>query len=393
MQAEIPPSAETLREVFAPVGESMSLPGYLYTSEDVFRWEVDHFFDRTWACVGRTGDSLRPGERTATRSGSEGIVLSRDEAGTLHGFFNVCRHRGHELLQIGESASGKTIECPYHGWAYGQDGRLRGAPGFRGLDRDEFGLSRVRVAEWRGWGFVNVSGDAPELEDHIGNLDEVVRDYEPERLTNVVSVDYEIHANWKLIHDNYQECYHCSNIHPELCAVTPPESGFDYEPTGVWIGGSMELRPHAVTMSLDGHSDASPFRGLDERKRREVLYFGVLPNLLISLHPDYLVSYRVTPVAPNRTSIECRWLFSPEDADREGFDPAFAVDFWDLTNKQDWDAIQSVQRGMSSRGHRPGRLSASESTVREFETMLARGYLTGSLQPKTADAPLVPDGS
>src|SRR5207302_2648249 len=245
---------------------------------------------RSWACVGRTADVLRPGDRMATRSGSEGILLTRDADGALHAFFNVCRHRGHELLQLGETATDTFIECPYHGWAYGLDGRLRGAPGIPGLDRDEFGLARVRVAEWRGWGFVNVSGDGPELEDHIGNLDEVVRDYEPERLVNAVSVDYEIRANWKLIHDNYQECYHCSNIHPELCAVTPPDSGLDYEPTGVWVGGSMDLRPHAATMSLDGHSDASPFRGLDERKRREVLYFGVLPNLLISLHPDYVVS-------------------------------------------------------------------------------------------------------
>ncbi len=278
----------TLRAVLAPPGSSVSLPGEAYTSAGVFAWELDHLWDGSWVCLGRSTDLGTPGDQRGVRVGAETVLMTRDEAGALHGFFNVCRHRGHELLAAGSTERHRVVKCPYHGWVYGLDGRLRGAPGFRGLDRPSHGLAEVRVAEWRGWVFANLSGDAPELSEHLGNLEATVRDHQPERLVVGARMDYEVEANWKLVHENYQECYHCSSIHPELCAVTPPDSGMPIEPTGVWVGGTMDLRPEAVTMSLAGDSGARPFPGLDDRRRREVLYLGLLPNLLISLHPDYV---------------------------------------------------------------------------------------------------------
>jgi len=159
--------------------------------------------------------------------------------------------------------------------------------------------------------------------------------------------------------------------------VTPPDSGRDFRPTGVWSGGSMDLRPDASTMSLTGESDATPLRGLSDEGRRSVLYLGLLPNLLISLHPDYVLTHRMTPIAPGRTAIECQWLFSPEDVARPGFDPSFAVEFWDVTNRQDWKAIEAVYRGMGSRGFVPGPLSEREGCVRLFDVLMARAYLSG----------------
>ena len=388
MNADLAFDRESLLGVLGPAGQSLTLPGEAYTSPEVFAWEREHFFDQSWVCAGRASD-LAPGDRAAAGVGSEGVLLTRDGRGTLHGFFNVCRHRGHELVQRGRAARAGVVQCPYHGWVYGLDGRLRGAPSMPDLDRDAFGLVPVRTGEWRGWAFVNVSGDAPPLGEHVGNLEELVRDHEPERLVLAASIDYEVGANWKLVHENYHECYHCSNIHPELCAVTPPESGRDFVPTGIWVGGSMDLRPHAATMSISGESGATPLRGLDDRRRRQVLYFGLFPNLLISLHPDYVVAYRIVPIDPGRSLVECWWLFSPEDVGRPGFDPAFAVDFWDLVNRQDWAAIESVQRGMASRGHRQGPLSAREATVRDFETIVARGYLSGGARALTADGPFL----
>jgi glycine betaine catabolism A len=388
MTPELTLDRESLRAVLAPLGESLTLPGEAYTSADVFAWEMEHFFDRSWVCADRVAE-LTPGGLTSTRAGSEGILLTRDDADALHGFFNVCRHRGHELLPEGGAARAGVITCPYHGWAYGLDGRLRGAPSMPDIDRETFGLVPVRTEAWLGWAFANVCGDGQGLAEHVGNLDELVRAYEPERLVLGASRDYEVETNWKLAHENYHECYHCSNIHPELCAVTPPDSGHDFEPSGVWVGGSMDLRPHAVTMSMTGESGASPLRGLDAERRRQVLYFGLFPNLLLSLHPDYVVAYRLVPMEPARTRIECRWLFAPEDAGRDGFDPAFAVDFWDLVNRQDWAAIESVQRGMASRGHRQGPLSPREATVRDFDSIVARGYLTGAARPPATEGSVV----
>jgi Rieske 2Fe-2S family protein len=193
--------------------------------------------------------------------------------------------------------------------------------------------------------------------------------------------DYDVAANWKLIVENFHECYHCPSIHPELCRMSPPDSGRNMRPGGAWAGGSMELRPAAETMSVTGRRDAPYLPGLDERQRREVCYFGLFPNLLISLHPDYVMTHRIEPAGAGRSRIECRWLFPPEVAGRPGFDPGYAAGFWDITNRQDWRACKAVQRGVASRGYIPGPLSPREDAVYQFEVMVARGYLEGRVSP------------
>jgi glycine betaine catabolism A len=380
-----------LRPVLAPLGESRSLPAVAYTSQDVFAWELAHFFEGSWVCVGRSSDLAQSGDQAAVRLGQGGVLLVRDDSGTMHGFHNVCRHRGHELLQCGTSVNRRAIRCPYHAWVYGLDGRLNGTPRFSHLpDSDPVfeGLVPARVAEWHGWVFANASGDASAFEDHRGNLDGLVSDYRPQRLIAAATTQYEIDANWKLIVENYHECYHCPQIHPELCRVTPPSSGESYEPEGLWVGGSMDLKEHADTMSLSGESGGEPLPGLSEHQRRHVFYFGLFPNLLISLHPDYVLTHRIEPISPARSRIECQWLFAPEVLEKPGFTAEYAVEFWDITNRQDWGACESVQRGASSPGYRQGPLSPEEGDVHRFLTIVANGYLQGRL-----DLPVVPAGS
>ena len=181
--------------------------------------------------------------------------------------------------------------------------------------------------------------------------------YECGRLVVGAEHHYELAANWKLAIENYHECYHCSSIHPQLCRVSPPDSGASFAGGGLWIGGSMELVDGAETMSLDGRSGASPLRGLAGAKLREVLYLQLVPNLLLSVHPDYVMTHVLEPLRPGRTRVACQWLFPPEQFARADFDPAYAVDFWDITNRQDWAACESVQRGVASRGFQPGPLS------------------------------------
>jgi phenylpropionate dioxygenase-like ring-hydroxylating dioxygenase large terminal subunit len=370
-----------LHTVLEPLGRARTLPAKAYTSEDVLAWERSHFFEGSWVCAGRGFDLERVGDQVAVTIGTEGILLVRDAEGVLRGFFNVCRHRGHELLERGASARRRAIRCPYHAWTYGLDGRLRAAPRFTDLPSADpvwEGLMPVRVLEWLGWVFVNASGEAAPLEEHVGNLTDLVAPYRPERLVACATHRYEVEANWKAIVENYHECYHCTNIHPELCRVTPPSSGESYDPTGFWVGGSMELMPHAQTMSLTGESKGVPIPGLDESRSRQVFYFGLFPNLLISPHPDYVMTHRLEPLAPDRTRIECQWLFPPEAVEEEAFDPSYAVEFWDLTNRQDWQACESVQRGAGSRGYRQGPLAVEEDNVHQFQAMVAGGYLSGS---------------
>jgi glycine betaine catabolism A len=246
-----------------------------------------------------------------------------------------------------------------------------------------------RVVEWQGWLFANASADAPAFEEHAGNLEDLVRNYGCKELVVTARYDYQIAANWKILAENYHECYHCSSIHPELCKVSPPSSGGDnLEPEGAWIGGPMDLYEGVETMSLDGKSHAPNLPGLTEEQEREVYYYQLFPNLLISLHPDYVMTHRLNPLAPDRTAVECEWLFSREAVEQEGFDPSYASEFWDITNGQDWGACEGVQRGVSSRGYRQGPLSPDESTSGKFVATVARGYLEGGIS-RVPDQPAV----
>ena len=237
-----------------------------------------------------------------------------------------------------------------------------------------------RVVEWQGWLFANASGDAPPFEVHAGNLEDLIRNYGCEYLVVAARHNYQIAANWKILVENYHECYHCSSIHPELCEVSPPTSGGDnLEPEGAWIGGPMNLYEGVETMSLDGKSHAPNLPRLTEGQDRTVYYFQLFPNLLISLHPDYVMTHRLRPLAPDRTAVKCEWLFSKEAVEQECFDPSYASEFWDITNRQDWHACEAVQRGVSSRGYRQGPLSPREDAVYQFITMVANGYLEGEV--------------
>jgi glycine betaine catabolism A len=363
----------SLDHVMAPFGSSRVLPAAAYTSPDVFAWEREHFFAGTWTCLGR-----RPARgQQAYAVGDISVLVTTTNEG-VRAFPNVCRHRGHELLAPGEAADGRAVVCPYHGWAYGMDGSLLVAPQMgEDFDRTPWGLRELPIVDWHGWLFVNASGAAVPFAGFIGEADAYIAPYRPELLTVNARHRYEVAANWKLIAENYHECYHCPMIHPELCRVTIPDSGENGTGPGAWVGGPLELMPHARTMSLDGAQGPGAVALPGDQRR--VTYVGIFPNLLVSAHPDYVLTHRFVPLTVNRTLVECEWLFLDPTTD-----PAYAVDFWDTTNRQDWAAVESVQRGMASRHHEPGPLAPAETAVYDWVTMLARGYRDPATIPRPA---------
>jgi glycine betaine catabolism A len=359
----------------APFGSSRMLPRDAYLSDDVLAWEREHLFSG-WMCLGRSA-GIKPGGMRAESVGDYGVLLTRDPAGELRAFENACRHRGHELLPCGGSADAKAIVCPYHAWSYRHDGSLIGAPHFKEVekfDKSTLGLKPVRVQEWHGWVFVDRTGAAEDFTSYIGELDAIVAPYDAGTLVTAETHTYDVAANWKVIVENYQECYHCSMIHPELCRVSPPTSGENVELPGNWVGGWMDLRQGAETMSLDGRSGGVAMARLDEHELSTVMYVAVLPNLLISLHPDYVMTHQLVPLTPGTTRITCSWAFPADVAAGEGFSPAYAVDFWDLTNRQDWSACESVQRGMAAPHYEAGPLAPDEDGVYHFVSKMARAY-------------------
>ena len=277
----------------------------------------------------------------------------------LRAFANVCRHRGHELVPAVRRANG--IVCPYHGWNYRARRSLRNAPGgFRdveGFDKSQFGL--VELTSWSGTaGCSSTRAARAGRSSSTRRAGAGRRELPPEDLVTVAPHSYELETNWKIIVENYQECYHCPSIHPELCRVSPPQSGENLEPDGEWMGGWMDLmrrrRDHVARRQQRRRRDPRADRRRDAHGdvRRGV------PQPAISLHPDYVMTHTLRRSPPDRTYVECSWAFPREVAERPGFDPSYAVDFWDLTNRQDWAACESVQRGLDLPARLPGPAGA-----------------------------------
>jgi Rieske 2Fe-2S family protein len=373
---------DEVRRAAPPEGApARMLPAAAYTSDEVLAWELRHLFAGSWTCLGRTEELLGAGvTQRAVRVGDVACLLVRD-GDDVRMLANTCRHRGHELLPDGESSQRRNISCPYHSWTYSLGGRLKAAPGFRdvdGFDRSDHGLVELPVTVWAGWVFGHALTSledpaGPSFERHLGDLHRLLAPYDIGSLVVADRHTYEVAANWKVIAENYHECYHCPLIHPQLCEVTPPDSGVNYDLPGAWIGGGMDLRHGAATMSLTGELAATPLPGVDPRR---VEYLHLLPNLLVSAHPDYVMAHRLVPLAPGRTWVECSWLTWPDAA--PGGAPA-AVDFWDITNRQDWSACESVQRGLQSPHFRPGPFAPREDAVAQLVAIIGAAYRTGSL--------------
>ena len=366
----VPVDADGIARALLPFGRSTMLPSAAYTSPDVLAWERRNFFAGSWTCIGRLDDLRTEGTtQRALRVGDIPVLLTFEDD-VVRAFANTCRHRGHVLLGDDETSTTKSVTCLYHAWTYRLDGTLRSAPGLRPggtLDYDDHGLVPLPVERWRGWLFVNATGDAASFADHLGAIDDAVAPYRPESLTLRARHTYEVGANWKLVAENYHECYHCPLIHPELCQVSVPTGGENIGPTGAYFGGTLDLRPDAETMSLDGRSQGTL---IDGAPTRTILYLHLFPNLLVSLHPDYVMTHRLLPLDVDRTWIECSWYFPDPEVD-----PSYAVSFWDLTNSQDWRACELVQRGLTSPHFRPGPFAPGEEVVHELVHAVARGYL------------------
>jgi glycine betaine catabolism A len=360
------------------------LPAVAYTSSDVLAFELRHVYAGSWTCLGRLDELMpsgsadgRPPTQRAVRVGDIGALLVREDA-QVRMFANTCRHRGHELLPEGEQSDRGSVTCPYHAWTYDLGGALMAAPGFRDVDdfgAGDHGLVELPVRVWCGWLFGHAAhrlGDArvPAFEDHLGAFGDIVSPYAPERLQLADRHTYEVAANWKVIAENYHECYHCPMIHPELCQVTPPNSGDNYDLPGAWVGGSMDLREGMQTMSMTGEFAGTPLPGVD---RVRVEYVHLLPNLFVSAHPDYVMTHRVVPLAAGRTWVECSWYLL-SDADGSVPDAKSAVELWDTTNRQDWTACESVQRGLASPYFAPGPFAPNEDAVAKLVSTIGRAY-------------------
>lgn len=341
-----------------------TLPGRYYTAPEVFAEEAERIFRAAWICAGREEEIARPGDYFLVSTAGESVIVVRDEEGAAGALYNVCRHRGTRLCEEPRGHLGRSIRCPYHAWTYALDGRLIGAPDMDGVerfDRADYPLHRAALASWGGFLFVNLASDPqPFAEAFAPLLDRFAR-FNLAGLRAWRRIEYDVEANWKLVFQNYSECLHCPMIHPRLSKLTPFRTGQNDLVEGPFLGGFMHLAEKGGSMTMSGASCARPVGDLPAEDLERVYYYSILPNLLLSLHPDYVMAHRLWPQAPDRTRIVCEWLFHPDAVAGPGFHPEDAIAFWDVTNREDWHICELAQAGVSSRKYVPGPYAPRES--------------------------------
>jgi Rieske 2Fe-2S family protein len=373
-----PVSAAEVAATRLPLERASLLPPRVFHEPEIFEYEMEAWFMPAWLYVGREEDAEQSGEYILASVAGESVLVLRGEDGVLRAFHNVCRHRGSRLL---EEPTGRLvrIQCPYHAWTYGLDGMFQRAKHTEQLvdfEPIENSLSPVRLETWQGGVFLNLDGTAQPLRESFGDLTERLERFDLASLRRARRIDYDVAANWKVIADNYSECYHCPGVHPQLNRLTPYDVGENFSSKGPWAGGWMQLAEGFETMSTDGkaHGRRSIPGWSEELDGRRVYYFVVWPNILMSLFPDYLMTHQVWPLEPGRSLVRCEWFFEPSTMARPDFDPSGPIEFWDLTNRQDWHVCGLVQEGTGSRGYRAGRYSYMEDMVHAFDLMVADHY-------------------
>ena len=352
-----------------------TLAGSDYTSAAVYEEERERIWFGDWVCVGRTEELASAGDYLVRDLAGESVFLVRDEDGSVHGFYNVCSHRGTKFLDD-EPAAGsvrKAFVCPYHAWTYDLRGRLIGTPNVKEderFDRADHPLHSFPVESHSGFLFANLTtGEPRPLLEFLDAGAESVTMFERFRMDELrvgVRIVYEVAANWKIVVENYNECLHCPQIHPELVQVVPL-----FRFGEVWDEETRDdgnwMREGASSFTMSGESQLPKLPDLQPEDYS--MYYGAyqFPNLLLNLHPDCAMYYIGYPKGPNHTTVVSEYLFRPETiADPDVFKPEPVVELWDLISKQDWAVCERAQIGVGSRSFTAGVYPRQDRFLYDF---------------------------
>ena len=356
-----------------------------YLSPDIFALEAKKIFLSEWFCVGRLDQVPDKGDCLLVEVAGESVIVLRGRDEAVRAFYNVCRHRGSRLIRTGplpdtaepaarnSSRIGAAIVCPYHAWSYNTDGTLRAAP-FVQFDaecpKEDFSLVPVALEAWGGFIFLNLSEKPPRLAEQTAKAVRMLGRYPFQDMRRGAQIVYDVRANWKVILENYNECYHCGPAHSELCVLVPAFR--DKGGAGLAWEDGIPHRAGAWTFTFSGTSTRAPFPGLSETEKTHHKGEVVYPNLLLSAAAEHVAAFTIWPKAADHTRIACEFLFHESEIAKPGFDPSDVADFWDVVNRQDWYICEGVQLGLRSRGFRGGFYAPMEDPSLDIRRYLAR---------------------
>ncbi len=352
-----------------------TLPARVYVEPEWFSSEMERIFAGMWLAACRTDQIAARGDFVRRDVAGASVLIVGDGQGGARAFHNVCRHRGTRLCDLERGAFSSSIQCPYHGWTYDLQGRLIGAPQMdevEGFARDHYPLHTVACDVWDGHVFINLAPLPPPLAGHLGELPTRFAPWRMGELRMVHRVEYVVKANWKLIVQNYNECLHCPIIHPLLNRMHHYLGASNVPSTETYCGGAMGFKEGIETLSVDGRRRRAALPGLGPDDQNVVNYYAIYPNFLLTLHPDYMLTVTIWPLTPDRTRLVSEWHFHPDEIAKPGFVYEDAIEFWDVTNREDWAISERSQQGISSRGYTPGPYSNRERQLWEFDQFVLK---------------------
>lgn len=398
---------EGFKELISKYQGSQSLPRQFYTSETVYKMDIQHYWNHSWIWVGHINQIPNIGDFFLFDYGYESVIIARDKNGSVNAFLNVCRHRGSRVC-IEKSGNTRLFVCPYHAWTYELNGSLRAAREMEdNFNTAEYSLRKVNLRIFHGLIFICVADNPPNIDEGLLQLEPLVEPFEFENLKIVHSSNYPVAANWKLALENYMECYHCAPAHLEYSrshSLKDPSSA-NIELKKCMLKRSMdvglsgeELHINLLVsnnVEMDFYFSRYPlFQGYKTGSKSgeklapllgrlkdfdggtSDIQIGILNNFLS--YSDHVIGYRFIPRSLQITDIEVIWMVREDAEEGKDYNLEDLTWLWHCTSQDDERIIALNQKGVNSNHYVPGPLSNMEWGIKAFHA----GYLK-QLEEKT----------
>lgn len=340
------------------VTEASTMPAHWYRGEAALERDRAKVFARSWNLVGRTEQIAKPGDYFTAKIAHENIVVVRDEKNAARGFFNVCRHRAGPIAQ--GAGNSKSLRCLYHGWTYGLDGVLQGAPEFQGVknfERENCRLPEVQVKIWGPLVFAAID-PVMTFEEFVGTGPEDLKNCHLEEMRFFATKDYPVKANWKVYVENFLEAYHLPSVHPGLFKEVDYKNYLVH--TFRWYS-TQDAPPRVAEGGLYSGSD-----------RPGAYYYWMFPNLMFNIYQGMLQTNLVIPVSENETIVRFDWYLRGDQFDEVAKKMPELMKFSDEVQAEDAFICQAVSENLASRSYSQGRFSAKrENGVHHFHGLMA----------------------
>lgn len=369
--------------------KGFSLEQDFYLNEEVFAFEWKHIWSKYWLFAGTVADIPKPGDYFVYKLHNESIIIIRGNKGEVHAHYNTCRHRG-SLICLEEKGNAPKLVCPYHQWVFEKDGTLFKARLMPDdFDKSEYGLHPVKVEIVAGFIFISLSDNPPDFQSVVKDFNPFLQPFNIDKAKVAYKAKYTLRTNWKLVAENFRECYHCGPAHPEYCSAviganmkesaepvlaekksTWSAKGLatetvEFTPDSFHFAVRYPLRPGIESYSIDGKKVATPM-GAHQDYDAGVLGMVVYPNLWMDAVSDYMWTMRLTATSASTTELDLTWLVDAKA--QEGIDYTIdrLIEFWKITGEQDWELCENNFKGIESSRYQPGPYAPAEIDVDKY---------------------------